>query len=92
MSSAPGTDVRGAALRFRLREGGCGRSRRVYFESSPYQLPHSRQNSETVFAHPRNHRRRGGLIAVEDFLVALNQAGISVRRIVVPGASQFLGF
>jgi acetyl esterase/lipase len=65
------------------------KNRRIYFESSPISYATvDRTRTRFLLVHGTTDDVVD-LAQSKDFLVALNQAGISVRRIVVPGAGHF---
>jgi acetyl esterase/lipase len=65
-------------------------NRRVYFESSPISYATIERNrTRFLLIHGTNDDIVDPPSQSQAFLIALNQAGIPVRRIVIPGAGHF---
>ena len=65
-------------------------NRRIYFESSPMSYATiDKRGPRFLLVHGTNDDIVDPPSQSQAFLVALNQAGIFVRRIVVPGAGHF---
>ena len=65
-------------------------NRRIYFESSPMSYATiDRNRSRFLLVHGTNDDVVDPPSQSQAFLIALNQAGIGVRRIVIPGAGHF---